>query len=81
MGFLHFRPTSLAGDPAGAGGYAGRKSKLSYKIELVEKQNRWVAMLGSGQRFWAKSVLGQRRRAPEAPVSPLLKAINICIKG
>jgi len=30
-------PFYPAGDPAGAGGYAGQKSKLSHKIELVEK--------------------------------------------
>ena len=41
--------TPLAGDPAGAGGYAGPKVKLSYKIELVEKHNHRVAKLNSGQ--------------------------------
>jgi len=49
---------------------AGKRGevKLLYKIELVEKQKRRVAVVSSGQWFWAKSVLGLPRRAPEAPV-------------
>jgi len=30
-------PFYPAGDPAGAGGYSGRKAKIGYFIELVEK--------------------------------------------
>jgi len=60
--------TSLAGDPAGAGGNAGRKVKLSWKIELVEKPNRRVAVLSLVQWLWASDVQGYRRRAPKANV-------------
>ena len=48
---------------------SGRKAKISYKIELVEKRNRRVAVLSSGQWLWAKGGIGLHRRAPEAPVS------------
>ena len=48
--------TPLAGDPAGAGEYAGRKVRLAHKIELVEKLKRRVAVLSLGQRLWANGL-------------------------
>ena len=69
MRIIYEPPNTACRRPGCAGGYAGRKVKLPYQIELVEKGNRRVAELNSGQWLWANGVKGQLRRAPEAPVS------------
>ena len=55
-----------------AGGYAARKVRKLYKIELVEKQMRWVAVESSVQRFFANKVLVCVAGTPKANVVRLI---------